>query len=66
MTSANTHLNRSTSELLSDLKALVADCEQGATEAGDDDTTWLDAARAAIAKAELYIFNQQSLQGERP
>jgi len=59
MTSANTRL-------LSELKALVADCEQGATEAGDDDTTWLDPARAAIAKAENYIFNQQSLQGERP
>jgi len=53
MTSAN-------AQLLVELKALVADCEQGAAEAGDDDTTWLDPARAAIAKAELNILNHQS------
>jgi hypothetical protein len=54
---ANANLIRTAPELLAELKALVADCEQGASEAGDEDTRWLDAARAAIAKAELTNIN---------
>ena len=50
---ANANLIRTAPELLAELKGLVADCEQGAAEAGDSDTAWLDTARAAIAKAEL-------------
>ncbi len=53
----NANLIRTAPELLAELKALVADCEQGASEAGDPDTAWLDAARAAIAKAELLNIN---------
>lgn len=49
---ANAQLIRTAPELLAELKALVADCEQGAAEAGDSDTAWLDTARAAIVKAE--------------
>ena len=54
-----THVN---AQLLSALKTLVADCEQGAAEAGDDDTAWLSPARTAIAEAER-TFNHKS-QGE--
>ena len=43
------HVN---AQLLSALKTLLADCEQGAAEAGDTDTAWLDPAREAIAEAE--------------
>jgi hypothetical protein len=53
----NANLIRTAPELLAALKALVADCEQGAAEAGDTDTAWLDAARAAIVKAELIDIN---------
>ena len=55
---ANASLIRSAPELLAELKALVADCEQGAHEAGDKNTRWLDAARAAIAKAELIYTSK--------
>jgi hypothetical protein len=50
---ANARLIRTAPELLAALKALVSDCELGASEVGDADTAWLDTARAAIAKAEL-------------
>lgn len=53
---ANANLIRTAPELLAALKALVADCEQGAAEAGDSDTAWLDPARAAITKAELTLI----------
>jgi hypothetical protein len=51
-------------QLLSALKTLLADCEQGAAEAGDTDTTWLDPARAAITEAERS-FKHKSLSGEK-
>lgn len=53
----NANLIRTAPELLAALKDLVADCEQGSAEAGDTDTSWLDAARAAIARAELVNIN---------
>jgi hypothetical protein len=52
-----THVN---AQLLSALKTLLADCEQGAAEAGDTDTAWLDPARAAITEAERSFKHKSS------
>jgi hypothetical protein len=54
-----THIN---AQLLSALKTLVADCEQGAAEAGDDDTAWLEPARAAISEAERNFKHKSGEQ----
>jgi len=54
-----THVN---AQLLSALKTLLADCEQGAAEAGDADTAWLNPAREAIAEAERTFKHKSGEQ----